>query len=193
MSIVFLLLQIFCGLLFVLFFISILPWKISLDGNLVLKETIISTKGVVKFGTNQFGLSVLPSKIISLGPYQNPWFQFSIKKSRRTQTKLDDTTKRKKFLSIKYMKPAIKSLQWNQFDLTGKLGFKNSAHTGIVFGGLQALNGSIVSSRFTFNIRPLFTHQLDTALTGSICFKLIPVLLVWNLTKTYFNFSFQKG
>lgn len=172
--------------------ISLLPWKVSLNGNIVLKGTVISTCGAVKLGTKRFGILVIPPKSIHFGPFHNPWFSFSRKK-KAAKRKPMKKTKSKRTSSIKFLRPAFRAMHWDQFALTGKLGFKSPADTGIVYGGIQAVRGWVPSNRIQLDIQPVFTHQQDTDLTGSIRFRLVPAVLAWNLTKTYFNFGAQKG
>lgn len=172
--------------------ISLLRWKISLDGTVKLKGTSISSNGVVKFGSGRFGFALVPQKFISVGPYQKPWFQFSIKKTSPDKKPQEKPTMKKRSL-YKFIRPSLKTFRWEVFSLTGNLGFKNPADTGIVFGGIQALRGWICTKRIQLDIQPRFTHHMDTELTGTLKFSLVPARLAWNLTKTYLHFRSQKG
>ena len=177
------------------FLFCLFPWRISFNGHIVLKESHFSSNGKVTLGTSRFGFMIKPSKYISFGTFGNPWLRFSAQKKSKFETKIPkkENSKMGKKSLLKFIRPALKTFRWEVFSLTGNLGLKSPADTGIVFGGIQAVRGWIRTNRIQLDIQPVFTHKTDTDLTGSLQFSLVPVRLAWNLTKTYLHFRFQKG
>ncbi|MDP6533234.1 MAG: DUF2953 domain-containing protein [Candidatus Marinimicrobia bacterium] len=182
------------GFLFAFFvLLTFLPWMISLNGNIAAKDKNISAEGKIKVGSKRFGIAGTTQSKIQFGPFQNPWFQISVKKKAKQRKQLVKKGRSEKKPAMPFIHSAVKTLHWDQFALCGDFGLKNPADTGIIYGGIQACKGLIRSPKIHLDITPVFTHRLHTDLTGSLRFRCIPAVLVWNLTKTYLHFRSKKG
>ena len=178
-------------LLGILFIIITCPIRVRLNGNLNMQESNINGKLQLSLGYKNrgVGISIFPNRSITFGKYEKPFIFKNIEGELIKSIYLKNSaTLLKKIPSTIPVKSILKTIQWEETSIKGRLGLSNPMQTGMIMGYIHAFNGIARPRKLHFSLEPAFLPEMNTDIKGKIQIRFSPIFTALQAGISYVKF-----